>query len=55
MNCKHCNEKEYCRLFEKNVSEASCRNCVMKLPRNDFNDIFSSFINKYSDGRVWYK
>ena len=55
MNCKHCNEKEYCTLFKKQITEGICKNCVMKLPRDYFNDIFGSFINKYSNGGEWYK
>lgn len=50
MNCKHCNEKEYCTLFNKNVNEVNCKNCVMKIARVNkedlINQIFSHFKNK---------
>lgn len=47
MNCKHWNEKQYCKLFNKKVTEGICKNCLMKLPKKDnFNEIFGSFINK---------
>lgn len=55
MNCKHCNEKKYCTLFEKNVTEGICKNCVMRLPKNNFENIFESFINSYKDKGEWYK
>lgn len=46
MNCKHC-EKEYCRLFNKQVTAGICKNCMMRLPKDDFSEIFGSFINNY--------
>lgn len=55
MNCKHSNDKDYCKLFEKKVTDGICKNCVMRLPKDDFNDIFSSFLNKYSNGGEWNK
>lgn len=56
MNCKH-SEKNYCKLFEKQVTEGICKNCIMRLPKDnygnifgdslgDFGDIFGNFINK---------
>lgn len=45
MNCKH-SEKNYCKLFEKQVTDGVCKNCVMRLPKDDFIDVFQSFINK---------
>ena len=54
MNCKH-SEKNYCKLFEKQVTEGICKNCVMRLPKDNFGDslgnfgeIFGSFIKKNS-------
>lgn len=47
MNCKHCNEKEYCTLFNKKANAAGCKNCVMKVSKSNgkdlFNELFSHF------------
>ena len=50
MNCRHCNEEGHCTLFNKNANEASCKNCVMRIVKNNgqdlFNELFSHFGGK---------
>lgn len=42
MNCKHCNDKNYCTIFNKAANEISCRKCMMRIPKNDFASLFGN-------------
>lgn len=54
MGCKHkeiirvVNNKQefYCKVFDREISDYDCRNCLMKVEDNNVNDIFNQIFGK---------
>lgn len=39
-------EYTYCKLKEKEINSASCRNCMMKIEDNNINELFNNIFGK---------
>ena len=54
MGCKHketirvVNNKQefYCKVFDREISDYDCRNCLMKVEDNNLNDLFNQIFGK---------
>ena len=56
MGCKHRElivvqmedgkEKYYCKVFDRDISNFECRDCMMKIEDNNINDLFNQIFGK---------